>query len=146
MISKTITYIDYFGNERTDTFYFNLSKAELVKLELSTNINGNEGFAQSAQRIIDSNDRENLIKLFDKLIIESYGERSQDGKRFVKTDEHGNKLGEAFSETEAYSELFMELCSNSDEAANFIKGIIPSDLEKKYEENINNAIAGANQN
>lgn len=135
MISKTITYTDYFGQEREETFYFNLTKTELIKLELSTNINGNEGFAQSAQRIIDSKDRQKLVELFDMLILKSYGEKSKDGRRFIKTDENGNSLGIEFSQTEAYSKLFEELATNTEEAENFIKGIIPTDLREEYDKN-----------
>ena len=117
MLKKTITYTDYNGNERTEDFYFNLTKAELSEMELS--ING--GMTEWIQQIINTHDNAEIVKIFKKIILASYGEKSTDGKRFIKS----NELREAFEQTEAYSELFMELLGNEDTAAAFIKGIIP---------------------
>ena len=105
MFKKTITYTDYNGTERTEDFYFNLSKAEIAEMELS--ING--GMSELIKRITNTQDTKQLIALFKDLILRSYGEKSLDGKRFIKNDE----LREAFSQTEAYSELFMELAGNA---------------------------------
>lgn len=120
MLKKTITYTDYDGNERTEDFYFNLSKAELLEMEMSTN----GGLEKFCQKIIAEKDTKRMMEMWKDLILKSYGEKSLDGKRFVKNQE----LVDSFTQTEAYSELFMELASNADTAAAFVKGIIPKNL------------------
>lgn len=123
MLKKTITYTDYNGVERTEDFYFNLSKAEIMEMELG--VSG--GYAEMLKSIVNANDAPTLIKIFKDLVLRAYGEKSADGKRFVKSD----AISEAFSQTEAYSILFMELATNADEAAKFVNGIVPSDLSQK---------------
>jgi len=117
MLKKTITYEDYDGNKRTEDFYFNLSKAEIMEMELS--ISG--GMTQMLNRIVAEQDGEKIIKTFKEIILKAYGEKSPDGKRFVKSEE----LSTAFSQTEAFSQLFMELATDADAAAKFVNGIIP---------------------
>ena len=117
MIKKTITYVDYNGNERTESFYFNLTQAELTEMEFS--VTG--GFKEFIQKIIDAQDGKQLIELFKQILLSSYGEKSPDGRRFIKSKE----LSEAFSQTEAYVKLFIELASNADKASEFINGIVP---------------------
>lgn len=129
MLKKTITYTDYNGVERTEDFYFNLSKAEIIEMELG--VSG--GYAEMLKSIVNANDAPTLIKIFKDLVLRAYGEKSADGKRFIKSD----AISEAFSQTEAYSILFMELATNADEAAKFVNGIVPSDLSQK-------ALASAN--
>lgn len=129
MLKKTITYTDYNGVERTEDFYFNLSKAEIIEMELG--VSG--GYAEMLKSIVNANDTSTLIKIFKDLVLRAYGEKSADGKRFIKSD----AISEAFSQTEAYSILFMELATNADEAAKFVNGIVPSDLSQK-------ALASAN--
>lgn len=126
MFKKDIEYTDYNGNKRKEAFYFNLSKAELMEMELSTS----GGFQQYINRIINAQDTPQLVKLFKELILKSYGEKSDDGKRFVKSDE----IRDAFSQTEAYSELFMELATNTEAATEFVNHVIPSDMAEKVEE------------
>ncbi len=118
MLKKTITYTDFDGNERTEDFYFNLSKAEIIEMELS--IAG--GMTQMLNKIIAAQDGEKIIKTFKEIILKAYGEKSPDGKRFIKSEE----LSTAFSQTEAYSQLFIELVTNADAAAKFMNGIIPA--------------------
>jgi hypothetical protein len=118
MLKKTITYTDYNGNERTEDFYFNLSKAEIMEMELSTT----GGIAEMVRKIVSAQDTPALVKIFKDLILKAYGEKSADGKRFIKSEE----LRDAFSQTEAYSELFMELSTNADAAAKFVNGILPN--------------------
>ena len=130
MLKQTITYTDYNGTERTEDFWFNLSKAELAEMELS--VDG--GFAEMAQRIATAKNGPELVKLFKDLILKSYGVRSLDGRQFVKIDNDGNRLSVGFSQTEAYSELFMKLATNADEAAKFFTGVIPSDRQKQVAE------------
>ena len=117
MLKKTITYTDYKGNERTEDFFFNLTKAELMEMELTTD----GGMAEYIDRIVKAQNQAQIVTVFKKLLLKSYGEKSEDGRRFVKSPE----ISEAFSQTEAYSELFMELATNSDAAADFVNGIIP---------------------
>ena len=124
MYAKKITSHDLDGNELTGTYYFNLTKAEIVEMQLSTT----GGFAEKIQRIIDAQEIPEIIKTFKELILASYGEKSPDGKRFVKIKD-GHRLADDFVETDAYSELFMELATNADAATNFINGIVPAGIE-----------------
>ncbi len=123
MLKKTITYTDYNDQERVEVFHFNLTTAELTEMELSTG----GGYAEKLKEIVDAKDGPEIIKVFKELILKSYGEKSEDGKRFIKSEE----LSEAFSQTEAYSELFMELAMDTDASTAFVNGIIPANLESK---------------
>ena len=125
MLSKKIKYTDYNGVEREETFLFNLSKAELMEMELGTA----GGLADMIKNIVAAQDTPSIVKIFKELVLKAYGEKSPDGKRFIKIDEKGNPLSVGFSQTEAYSNLFMELATDADAAANFVKGIIPADIE-----------------
>lgn len=127
MVAKTIKYKDFNGVEREDKFYFNLSKAEITEMELS--VDG--GLGDRIKAIVEAKNTPEIIKIFKKLILESYGEKTADGKRFRKTDDNGQRLATAFSETEAYSNLFMELATDDKAAAEFVNGIIPADIDKE---------------
>ena len=127
MLKKTITYNDYNGNERTEDFYFNLTKAEIMEMELGTT----GGLAEMLTRIVAAQDAPAIIKMFKDIVLKAYGEKSADGKRFVKVNDAGVPLSIAFSQTEAYSQLFMELATDAEAAANFVNGIVPKDLEQK---------------
>lgn len=118
MLKKTIKYTDFDGNERSEDFYFNLTKAEVTEMELSTE----GGLSKTLQKIIDTKDSKRIMETFKDLILRSYGEKSPDGKRFIKNQE----LRDGFAQTEAYSELFMELADNAEMAAAFVNGIVPS--------------------
>ena len=122
MLKKTITYTDYNGTERTEDFYFNLSKAEVMEMEMG--IDG--GLTEMINKIVAAKDAPAIIKIFKELILKAYGEKSADGKRHIKSGE----LSTAFSQTEAYSNLFMELATDADAAAKFVNGIIPA-VDKK---------------
>ena len=124
MYIKTITYTDYDGEERTEKFYFNLSKAEIAEMDLSAN-GGLEGIAKE---IMAAKDNARLVQLFKDLILKAYGVKSQDGRRFIKSDQ----LREEFTQTEAYSELFMELVTDANAAAEFFNKITP-DMPGKEE-------------
>lgn len=123
MFKKTITYEDYNGIERTEDFYFHLSKAELAEMELSRN----GGMKEYLEKIIAAKDNEQIIKLFKGLVFKAYGEKSEDGRRFIKSEE----ISRAFSQTEAYSDLFIELATNTDSAIAFVNGIMPKGLDKE---------------
>lgn len=137
MLKKNIKYTDYNGVEREETFLFNLSKAELMEMEMGTT----GGLAESIQKIVKTEDAPAIIKIFKDIILKAYGEKSADGKRFIKIDDNGIPLSIGFSQTEAYSQLFMELATDAEAASTFIKGIIPSDIDvsdadiKKLQEN-----------
>lgn len=117
MLKKTITYTDYNGFERTEDFYFNLSKAEITEMEMS--IPG--GFVEMVNRIVSAQDAPSIMKIFKDLILKAYGEKSPDGKKFDKSE----KISNDFAHTEAYSQFFMELVTDANAAADFVNGIIP---------------------
>lgn len=121
MLKKTVTYTDYNGVERTEDFYFNLTKAEMTEMELGTA----GGFAEMIQKVIAAQDAPTIIKVFKDLVLKAYGEKSLDGKRFIKSEE----ISTAFSQTEAYSQIFMELATDSKAAAAFVNGIVPADMK-----------------
>lgn len=123
MIKKTVTYTDYNGLERTEDLYFNLTKAELLEMEMG--VSG--GFAEMIKSVTNSKDAPSIIKIFKDIVFKSYGEKSPDGKRFIKSDE----ISTAFSQTEAYSIIFMELATDSKAAAEFVNGIMPADMVDK---------------
>lgn len=117
MLKKTITYTDYNGNKRTEDYLFNLNQAEILEMELSTN----GGMTQMIDRIIAAQDSPAIMQVFKDLLLKAYGEKSPDGKRFIKSQE----LSTAFSQTEAYSKLFVELAASPEAAAEFINGLVP---------------------
>ena len=125
MYAKKIAYTNYNGEKRERKFYFNLNKAELLEMELSTS----GGYQNFIERIIKTRDNAELIKMFKELIHKSYGEKSDDGEMFIKNEEVLNK----FTQTEAYSELYIELATNADAAAEFVNGIMPPALMAEVE-------------
>lgn len=120
MYKKTITYEDFDGNQRTEDFYFNLTKAELFEL----NFKYPGGLANHLRRIQSTQDYARLCAIFKEVIALAYGEKDETGRRFVKSKE----LFDSFSQTNAYSILYMDLATNSAAAAEFINGIVPADL------------------
>jgi len=125
MLIRPITYENFDGETVTENFHFNLSKSEIIELQVSYK----EGLEAALARIIRTKDQKQLVEEFKRIILLSYGERSEDGKRFIKNDE----LREAFSQTAAYDSLFIELATDDTAAAEFIKGIIPKDFAKEVE-------------
>ena len=119
MLQKTITYVDYNDTERTEDFFFNLTDVEIAEINFS--VKG--GIEKKLQDIIDSNDMKEILNIFKELILLSVGIKSEDGKRFIKNDQ----IREEFSQSPAYSKLYMELISDDNKAADFINGIIPAD-------------------
>jgi len=120
VLKKTITYTDFNGEETSEDFLFHLSKAELVELEMSHE----GGFVASMQKVVEAEDNKTIIEEFKKIILQSYGKKSLDGKRFIKNQ----TLRDEFESSEAYSTLFMELVTDTDAAIEFMNGIIPGDL------------------
>lgn len=129
MLKKTITYKDLEGNEVVDDFYFNLSKAELIEMELEQD----GGFEDYLKKLIKTKDGAKIIAAFKFIVLKSYGVKSEDGKRFIKNEQ----LREEFQQTDAYSQLFMELALDADAAAKFINGVVPSDLAEEVAKSAN---------
>ena len=115
MIKKTIKYTDFNGVESEETFYFNLTQAELTKMELGKK----GGMSSYIKEAVESGDNGRLLELFTNLIIESYGVKSEDGKRFIKNAQ----LKEEFEQSAAFSALFMQIATNPEEAEAFVKGV-----------------------
>ena len=123
MLKKTIVYEDFNGETINEDFFFHLSKAELVELELSHK----GGLSAALERIVATEDAGSIIAEFKNIILKSYGQRSEDGRKFVKNAE----LREEFESSEAYSALFMELVTNTDAAIDFINGIVPKGMAEE---------------
>lgn len=123
MLKKTIEYEDFNGKKVTEDFFFHLSKAELVELELSHE----GGLSASLQRIVDAEDGKGIVQEFKNIILKAYGKRSDDGRLFVKNQQ----VREEFESTEAYSALFMELVTDTDAAIEFINGVIPAGMAEE---------------
>lgn len=117
MLKKAITYTDYNGVVRTEDFYFNLSRAEVTELQLSEK----GGYDKMIENIVNAEDNKAIFENFKKIILKSYGVKSEDGRRFIKSEQ----LSEEFSQTEAFVELIFGLASDENAAAEFIKGVIP---------------------
>ncbi len=128
MLKRDITYQDFNDEKVTDTFYFNITKSEIIELEVETK----EGMDATIKKIIETKDNKTLIAEFKRIILLAYGEKSGDGKRFIKSDESR----EAFSQTAAFDTLFIELATEEEAAANFIKGVLPKELSAEIEKAI----------
>lgn len=122
MLKKTIAYIDYNGTTRKEDFYFNLTQAEVTELEVS--VEG--GLVEMINRIVAAQNGKVIIETFKDIILRAYGEKSPDGRRFIKNQE----VRDAFAQTEAYSNLFMELATDAKAASEFVNGIVPPKAEK----------------
>jgi len=121
MIKWPITYVDYNGNTITEDFYFHLNKAELMHMQFEAN----GAYTEFINRIVNQRDVKILGQEFENIILNSYGEKSDDGRNFRKSD----AIRDNFKSTEAFAELYMELISDSDKAVAFVKGILPKDLQ-----------------
>lgn len=117
MIKWPITYTDYNGETHTEDFYFNLNKAEVMEM----NLQHNGTYKQYLERIVEQRDGAKMAEIFRNIILKSYGEKTADGKRFVKS----KQLSEEFQQTEAYSELYMQLLTDETAAPKFIEGVMP---------------------
>ena len=131
MVVKKIKYTDFNDVEREEEFMFNLTEAEITEMELTTD----GGLSDSIKKIISAQDTPEIIKTFKMLLLKSYGEKSADGRRFIKSEE----LTEAFTQTNAYSQFFMELATDDKAAIAFINGIIPDSMRERVAEDGSNA-------
>lgn len=116
MYKETITYNDYNDKERSEDFYFDLSQAELIEMEMTTP----GGFTGMLDRAVNAQDYPTLFKAFKDFVYKSYGEKSADGREFMKSD----AITARFVQTRAYSNLMTKLCSDSDYAAKFVNAIV----------------------
>ena len=124
MLKKTITYTDYNGVERTEDFMFNLTKAEILEMQLTKD----GGMDAAIKKIVDAKDAPEIMKVFKDLILKAYGIVSDDGRRFIKSKE----ISDSFAQTEAFSMLFMELATDTDAASAFVNGIVPAAYTKSF--------------
>ena len=131
MVVKKIKYTDFNGVEREEEFMFNLTEAEITEMELTTD----GGLSESIKKIISAQNTPQIIETFKMLLLKSYGEKSADGRRFIKSEE----LTEEFTQTNAYSQFFMELATDDKAAIAFINGIIPDSMRERVAENGSNA-------
>lgn len=123
MFKKDVKYVDYNGTERKETLYFNLTEAEIAEMQLSTT----GGLDEMIRNMVEAQDGPALIKMFKELLLKSYGVKSADGRRFIKNDE----LRDEFMQTEAFSDLFMELAFNAEAGSEFVMGILPEKISKQ---------------
>lgn len=128
MLKREISYEDFNGDQTTDVYYFHISKPELIEME----VEHEGGFSSMIKKIIESKDHKTLIKTFKEIVLLAYGVKSDDGKRFIKSDQ----LRQEFAQTAAYSVLFMELATNDGAAATFLKGTLPKDMAGEIEKAI----------
>lgn len=142
MLKQAITYTDFDGEERTEEFYFNFTEAEIQEQNLKTP----GGLEKRLKKIAESKDQAQIVEYFKSLILDSYGEKSDDGRKFIKVRD-GKRLSEEFEQTAAYNKLFMLLSTNTEAAIRFVNGIIPNpngiDLEKEMRKQIEES-AGVN--
>ena len=129
MYTKEIEYTDFNGVKRKEKFYFNLTKAEILNLELGKT----GGLTEYIKKIMEAQDTPQLMALFKTLLLTSYGVKSDDGRRFIKNEEVRND----FEQTQAFSDLYMLLALNDEEASNFINGIVPPDMKTTPEQRAN---------
>lgn len=124
MFKKTIKYEDFDGTIKTEDFWFNLTQAELIEIQVSLGGNSKNGFENFVRRAVSSGDQAQIVELFKKLVLKAYGEKYLDAsgkERFMKSQQ----LTDAFATTEAYSNLFMELATDAKAATDFINNIAP---------------------
>lgn len=126
MLTKTIEFVDFNGNKRKENHYFNLTKSEIMKMEMSTK----GGLTEMINNVISAQDTPAILKIFEDLVEASYGRKDADGRGFVKSKEIFNE----FKFTNAYDELFIELISDPQKAADFFNGLVPADLAEKVKE------------
>ena len=137
MLKKTIKYTDFDGNERSDECYFNLSKSELTEMEMSEN----GGFDKYIEKIVETKDTKKIYQMFKEIVLMSYGEKSYDGKHFIKkktVDGEVIRLRDEFEQTGAFDELMMELLSDEKSSADFINNVVPKELAENMAKQLAN--------
>ena len=130
MLKKTMTYEDYNGEKVTEDFYFSLSKAELIEMEMLAE--DDDGLRGKLTKIVKEDNREEILKTFREIILMSVGRRSEDGRRFIKNEE----IRQEFQQTPAFSDLLVEFYTDTNAAALFVAGIVPSDMGAAVKQSI----------
>lgn len=125
MFKKTISYKDFDGKDIKEDFYFNFTKAEILEMQLEET----GGLSDKLQRIIDAQDVPSIIKVFKDLVLRAYGQKTPDGKRFVKS----KQISEEFSQTNAFADFYIELATNTEAATEFINSVIPTEQLKEIQ-------------
>lgn len=136
MIKETVNFTDYNDIEKSQDCYFNLNKAEVMEMELSTA----GGMSEMIQNVIKANDTATLIKIFKELLLKAYGKKTPDG-RFEKTEE----LRKEFESSAAYPVLFVKLATDADAASKFMNGVMPSDLNDENDNKKTKKLTTANK-
>lgn len=139
MIKETVKYTNYNGVEVTEDLYFNLTQPELYKLQASPIVGGD--FQKAAEKAVKNNDANKMLEIYEELILCSYGEKSDDGNKFIKV-RNGVPLREEFSQSEAYVTLYMSILENPDKAMKFVRGVIPASLSSQIPEDVMKTIPG----
>jgi hypothetical protein len=137
LIKKTITFENYNGEKETEDFYFNMSKGELVKMQMAAIDQKTESFQDKIEKIGKNLNGKALIEVFDEIILGSIGQRTTDGKKFMKSA----AITDEFKSSEAYSELIVELCTDDKAAVTFINGLIPKNLREDVNREVNTMTA-----
>lgn len=127
MLKETITYIDFNDLERTEDYYFNLTRTELIRMEM----NKNGSLTGILTKITKANDMPDIFEAMESLILKAYGEKSVDGRYFNKSEEISNN----FMNSPAYDKLFEKLTSDASYAYKFLMGILPKDLAEEARKN-----------
>jgi len=130
MLKESITYDDFNDETVTDVFYFNLTKAELLEMEVSNA----GGLSSMLTRIMEQRDEKAIVETFKDLILRAYGEKSDDGKRFTKIDANGRRLADDFVQTAAYAHLFADLTTDADRATEWLGAVLPKDFVSAVEQ------------
>lgn len=130
MIKKPITYEDYHGNTITEDFYFNLTKLEMMEME----IDFEGGLSAHIERLTQTTAGAEAYHLFKDIVLKAYGEKSDDGKLFVKIDDNGAPLSRKFEMSPALAELIFSFLKNGNEAADFVRGVLPAKLVAEAEQ------------
>lgn len=118
MLKKVVKYVDFEGEERSDTLYFNLTEPEVVRLDVQFEGGLEEYISNLDEKVAP----ENILSLFEKVIRASYGEKGEDGRHFIKNEE----MIDMFNQSAAYAALFVELVQNADQATIFFNGLLSS--------------------
>ena len=129
MLKKTITYEDYNGTERTEDFYFNLTKVECMEIEFG--FGPGESLSESIRTLYQANDIGTIIKTIKNIVLMAYGVKSPDGKRFIKNDE----VREAFEQSPVFETVYWDLVTDAEKAAEFIASIVPTNLREQLGSN-----------
>lgn len=122
MLKETITFTNFDGKQVTETHYFNLTRAELVQWEMEHN----EGVAEYFLRISQSNNKPELGQAFHDFLRRTYGLKSEDGNRHMKSEE----ISENFEHSAAFDEFYIKLITDEGFAGRFIKGVLPKEWLK----------------